>query len=279
MSLLRNAYTQADDVPARRRTRHARDHDHAPHTPFWVDLTSHDIEAATRFYGQLFDWAARQDAGPEMRSYTVFTLTGKSVAGLFSPMVPGQPSAWNVYIASDNVDRVAESVQTAGGAVMMEPDDIPGAGHMGFFRDPTGAAFGVMQPREHTGADVVREPNAFTWAELQTRDVAAVTPFYQQVFGWGAKSSPIGPGQPEYTEWTLNGESVGGAMPMQAAIPATVPPHWLAYFQVENADRSAARVTELGGQILTGPHDFPGGRFAVISDPHGAAFGILEART
>ncbi len=253
--------------------------DHAPHTPFWVDLASPDVEAATRFYGGLFGWAAQQVAGPEMGSYTNFTLDGKNVAGVASLMAPGQPSAWQVYMATDNIDRIAESVRAAGGAVMMEPDDVPNAGRMGFFSDPAGAAFGVMQPREHTGADVVREPNAFTWAELQSRDVAAVKPFYQQVFGWGAKSSPMGPGQPEYTEWTLNGESVGGAMPMQAAIPAQVPTHWLPYFQVENADRSAARVTELGGQVLTGPHDFPGGRFAVVSDPHGATFGILEARS
>ncbi len=150
---------------------------------------------------------------------------------------------------------------------------------MGFFSDPAGAAFGVMQPREHTGADLIREPNTFTWAELQSRDIASVTPFYQQVFGWGAKSTPLGPGQPDYTEWTLQGESVAGAIPMQPAIPADVPSHWLVYVQVENADRSAARVTELGGKVLAGPMDFPGGRFAIVADPHGATFGVLEARS
>ncbi len=248
--------------------------DHAPHTPFWVDLASPDIEAATRFYGQLFGWEAQQVAGPEMGSYTNFTLTGKNVAGVFSIMAPGQPSVWQVYIASDNIDRIAQSVRTAGGGVMMEPDDIPGAGRMGFFSDLHGAAFGVMQPREHIGAGVVKEPNAFTWAELQSRDVAAVTPFYQQVFGWDAKSSPIGPGQLEYTEWMLRGESIGGAMPMQPDMPAA---HWLVYFQVENADRSAARITQLGGTVLVAPMDFPGGRFAVVSDPHGATFGITTS--
>jgi predicted enzyme related to lactoylglutathione lyase len=79
----------------------------------------------------------------------------------------------------------------------------------------------------------MREPGSLTWSELQTRDIPAAKRFYQQVFGWEVRTSPIGPGQPDYTEWMLDGESIGGAMDMQANVPAEVPPHWLAYFQVE----------------------------------------------
>lgn len=253
--------------------------DHTAHTPAWVDLASPDVEAATRFYGHLFGWEARQVGGPEMGNYTFFKLRGRDVGAVGGLMTPEQPTAWHVYIASDNIDQTAEKVRAAGGTVMMGPDDIMGAGRIGFFGDPTGAAFGVWQAGEHKGAGLIREPGAFTWAELHTRDVAAAKSFYQQVFGWGHESNPMGPGQPEYTEWTLNGESIGGAMPMQPEMPAQAPPHWLPYFQVENTDRSAEQVTHLGGKILAGPVDFPGGRFAVVSDPHGAAFGILEARS
>jgi len=253
--------------------------DHAPHTPSWVDLASPDVEAATHFYGQLFGWEARQVAGPEMGNYTFFKLRGKDVGAVGALMMPGQPTAWQVYIASDNIDQTAETVRAAGGTVVMGPDDVMDSGRIGFFSDPTGAVFGAWQAGAQKGVGLVKEPGAFTWAELQTRDVAAARAFYQQVFGWGAESTPMGPGQPEYTEWKLTGESVGGAMPMQAAIPAQVPPHWLAYFQVENTDRSAEQVTQLGGTVLAGPMDFPGGRFAVVSDPHGATFGILEARS
>lgn len=251
--------------------------DHTPHTPAWVDLASPDVEAATRFYGQLFGWEAQQVAGPEMGSYTFFKLRGKDVAAVGALMMPGQPTAWNVYIASDDIDQTAQKVGAAGGAVLMGPDDVMDAGRIGFFSDPTGAAIGVWQPRAHKGVGLIREPGAFTWAELHTRDVAAAKPFYQHVFGWGAESNPMGPGQPEYTEWKLGGKSIGGAMPMQPDGPAQVPAHWMPYFQVESIDRSAAQVKQLGGKVLSGPMDFPGGRFGVVADPHGAIFGILEA--
>ncbi len=250
---------------------------HAPNTPFWVDLASPDMTASARFYDGLFSWQARQVAGPEMGNYTNFTLDGKNVAGMASLMAPGQPPAWNVYIATDNIDRIAESVRAAGGAVMMEPDDIPNAGRMGFFGDPASAAFGVMQPREHSGAQVVKEPNAFVWAELQARDVAAVTPFYQQVFGWDARSNPMGPGQPDYIKWKVQGEGVGGAMPMPPGVPAQVPAHWMPYFQVASIERSTEQVTELGGTVMVPLTDFPSGRLAVVADPHGATFGLIEA--
>lgn len=250
---------------------------HTLHTPAWVDLASPDVEAATRFYGQLFGWEAQQVAGPEMGSYTFFKLRGKDVAAVVALMMPGQPTAWNVYITSDDIDQTVQKSRAAGGAVLMGPDDVMDAGRIGFVSDPTGAAIGVWQPGTHKGMGLVREPGAFTWAELHTRDVAAAKPFYQQVFGWGAESNPMGPGQPEYTEWKLGGESIGGAMPMQPDGPAQAPAHWMPYFQVESTDRSAEQATQLGGKVLTGPLDFPGGRFAVVGDPHGAIFGILEA--
>jgi len=249
--------------------------DHTPSTPAWVDLASPDVEGATRFYGQLFGWEAQNVAGPEMGNYTFFKLRGKDVAAVGSLMNPGQPTAWNVYMASANADETAEKVRAAGGAVMMGPDDVMDSGRIAFFSDPTGAVIGVWQPKAHRGVGLVRETGALTWADLQTRDLAAAKTFYQAVFGWGERTSPTGPGQPEYTEWQLNGESIGGAMSMPPNMPAEVPPHWLPYFQVENTDSSAAQVTQLGGRVLAGPMDFPGGRVAVVADPYGAAFGVL----
>ncbi len=253
--------------------------DHKPSTPSWVDLASPDIEASARFYGQLFGWETQRVGGPEMGSYSFFNLRGKSVSGLVSIMMPNQPTAWSIYFASDNIDQTAEKIRSAGGTVMMGPDDIPNAGRLGFFGDPAGAAFGVFQAGAHRGAGIVMEPNTLAWAELETRDVAAVKSFYMQVFGWDAKASPMGPGMPDYTEWQLSGESIAGAMPMSPDIPAQVPSHWMPYFGADNADRVAGLIVKLGGKVTVGPMDFPGGRFAFVSDPQGAAFGILESRS
>lgn len=251
---------------------------HPADRPSWVDLASPNVSASTQFYGQLFGWEAKPVGGPEVGNYTFFMLRGKDIAGVGSQMDDRQPPAWTLYFASDNVDQTQEKIQAAGGNVLMGAMDVMGAGRMGIYSDPTGAAFGIWQAGAHKGASIMNEPGAYTWGELQTRDIPAAKGFYQQAFGWSETTNPMGPGQPDYTEWKQGGESIGGAMAMMAAIPAEVPAHWLVYFQVESADRSAEKAVQLGGRILKEPMDFPGGRFAVVSDPQGAGFGILEMR-
>ena len=48
------------------------------------------------------------------------------------------------------------------------------------------------------------------------------------------------------------------------------------YFAVEDVDKSFKAATQAGGHEMLAPMDFPGGRFAIVSDPQGAAFGLLK---
>ncbi len=73
----------------------------------------------------------------------------------------------------------------------------------------------------------------------------------------------------------LDGEPVGGMMPMGDMFPPQVPPHWTVYFAVEDADATVAEITALGGSVIAPPTDIPQGRFAAVSDPHGAMFSVI----
>ena len=58
------------------------------------------------------------------------------------------------------------------------------------------------------------------------------------------------------------------------------PPHWLPYVLVDDCNESAAKVTQLGGNILVPPTDVPNvGRFAVFTDPAGACLAIIKLNT
>src|SRR5262249_57476969 len=105
--------------------------------------------------------------------------------------------------------------------------DVMDLGRMGVFADPTGAVFGVWQPKTFAGADLVNEPNSLTWNEVHTRDTAADKAFYSSVFGWAA-GSPSFEGAPDsYTVWELAGKPVGGMMQMtDQMFPPDLPPHW-----------------------------------------------------
>ena len=50
------------------------------------------------------------------------------------------------------------------------------------------------------------------------------------------------------------------------------PAHWSVTFGVDDADATAAKASELGGEVVAGPVDAPWTRIAVIKDPQGATF-------
>jgi hypothetical protein len=59
--------------------------------------------------------------------------------------------------------------------------------------------------------------------------------------------------------------------------PEDIPPHWMIYFAVADTDLTAARAAELGATVSVEPFDlFNVGRVAVLNDPEGASFSILQ---
>ncbi len=86
----------------------------------------------------------------------------------------------------------------------------------------------------------------------------------------------MGAGQPDYTEFLLDGESIAGGQEMQPMVPAQVPSYWMPYFTVADVDGAARSALDLGAREMVAPMDFPGGRFAILQDPQGATFGLLK---
>jgi uncharacterized protein len=252
--------------------------EYAPGTPSWVDLSSADPNASAAFYGELMGWSATE-TGPadETGGYRMFQYDGKNVSGVMGHMQEGQPTAWTTYISVTDADETASKVRDAGGSVIVEPMDVLDIGRMAVFSDPTGAVFGIWQPKSFKGAELVNEPGSLCWNEVLTRDADTDKPFYQQVFGWTA-GRPQFEGAPDtYTVWEVDGRPVGGMMQMSDEyFPAEVPPHWSVCFAVEDADATVAKARELGATIANGPMDMPIGRFAGIIDPQGASFAIMQ---
>lgn len=249
-----------------------------PGTPSWVDLSSPDVDAAANFYGQLFGWTA-VDSGPEGETggYKLFQQDGQNVAGVMGQMQEGQPTVWSTYISVTDADETAEKVKAAGGGVVVEPMDVMDIGRMAVFSDPAGAVFGVWQAKTFTGADLVNEPNSLCWNETLTRDADAAKRFYLDVFPWTA-DKPQFEGAPDtYTVWSIDGNAVGGMMPMtDEFFPAEVPSHWSVCFAVADCDQTVAKASELGATVTVPPTDMPIGRFAGLIDPQGAPFTVMK---
>jgi predicted enzyme related to lactoylglutathione lyase len=249
--------------------------EYAPGTPSWVDLSTPDADASAAFYGALMGWTATEPT-EETGGYRRLLQDGKSVAGVMPHMQEGRPTVWATYMSVTSADETADKVRAAGGSVMVEPMDVLDLGRMAFFVDPTGAAFGVWEPKSFAGAELVNEPNSLAWNEVMTRDAETDRAFYPAVFGWTA-GRPSFEGAPEsYTVWEVDGKPVGGMMQMtDEYFPPEVPPHWSVCFAVADVDATVAKARELGATITNEPMDMPIGRFAGLIDPQGASLTLM----
>jgi predicted enzyme related to lactoylglutathione lyase len=205
-------------------------------------------------------------------------LEGQNVAGISPSQDAEQPAVRNVYIGTEDAEATAARVRVAGGTVVAPPFDVLGQGRMAVFQDPSGAFFSVWQPMAMRRAQVTRQPNSpLGWCELNSRDLKAARTFYREIFRWDERESSLGEGKGSYVEFQVDGQSVCGGMAMAPTVPAEVPSHGVVYFQVAHVDAGFARARDLGAQVVMTPNDYSGGRFAILSDPQGAVFGLMSA--
>jgi predicted enzyme related to lactoylglutathione lyase len=247
-----------------------------PGTPCWIDLGTPDQDAAAEFYGALFGWSVEADENAEQTGgYRVAMLRDKAIGGVMKLMQEGQPPAWSTYICVEDADAAVAKAREAGGAVAVEPMDVLDYGRMAFLADPTGAVFGVWQPGKNIGAGLVNEPGALSWNELNTRDPEAAKAFYGAVFGWDFEDNEMGE-MGTYTTLKLGEDMVGGMLNMaERGVPEQIPAHWQVYFAVEDTDATIEQAKQRGGNVMVEPIDIPAGRFAILTDPHGASFAVI----
>lgn len=252
---------------------------HAAGSPCWVDLMSPDVDASKAFYTSVFGWDAEDQHDDEgNRVYVMFSLDGKSVAGLGGqpPGMGEMPAIWNTYVATDDCAATAAKVQAAGGTVMMPPMAVFDSGEMAIFTDPTGAAFSVWKAGVHIGAEVCNEPNTWSWSELMSRDIDTARAFYAQVFGWTYADQDMGTMIYHVIEGGEN-QGWGGLMAMPPEVPDMVPNHWSVYFTVADVDATVGAVKAAGGQVVVEPMAIPGvGTTATVHDPAGGNFALMQ---
>jgi predicted enzyme related to lactoylglutathione lyase len=130
-------------------------------------------------------------------------------------------------------------------------------------------------------ANIDKHPaGSFCWVELATTDQSAAKNFYTSLFGWSVVDSPIGPDD-FYSMFKFSGRDTGAAYTMRKEQRAQgVPPHWMVYILVHNADQAVTKAAQAGGTVLAPAFDvMEVGRMAVIQDPTGAIFSLWQAKS
>ena len=244
----------------------------------WYDLMTADPKAAEEFYGQLIGWGTKEFEGGN-EPYTMWTNKETPLGGVMElseeAKAAGAPPHWMAYVSVDDVVQTVSKVKEAGGSVLHEATEIPDAGSFAILSDPQGAAFAIYKSASEESQDSAEgdQIGRFSWNELATSDYKGAFSFYSELFGWEPQEAmDMGPGG-IYQLYGQSGAPLGGMFNKPDEMPG--PPMWLYYVSVEDVNNAVEKVSELGGQVLNGPMEVPGGDLiAQCVDPQGALFAL-----
>jgi predicted enzyme related to lactoylglutathione lyase len=170
------------------------------------------------------------------------------------------------YLAAPDLDAALEQVAAAGGRCLSWPAEGHG-GWSAVVADRGGAAVGLWQATDFTGAQCAGEPNTMAWPELVTDDPQTAVDFYGRAFGWLLRDEQGAAGL--QGDWLTSGHDA-----IAGLVPGGRPARWRAAFQVVDCEQLADTCLELGGRIISRPSPMSLGTYAELADPYGATFAV-----
>ncbi len=249
---------------------------YVPGTFCWESLYTSDAATAKTFYQGLFEWKVDYVRTGDAPTYSLFSIQGKEVCGM-SELNDKQKKQqikphWGTYVSVANVDEFLKVADVAGGRVLEPASDSMDAGRSALIQDPTGATISIWEPHKKIGALITDLPGTACWRELETPNVDVAGKFYATIFNWEPKPEKFG--EMAYITFKLGKKSVGG---MMSTPKEGMPSNWLTYWTVKDCEKSLNKADKLGGKILKSITEIKRvGKFAVLADPQGAVFAILQ---
>ena len=120
---------------------------------------------------------------------------------------------------------------------------------------------------------------SFIWYELMTSDPDGAARFYGAVVGWtiAAHGDPADGGVDYRMIGRSDGGQAGGVLALNADMLAGgARPAWLGYLYTPDVDATVAAIGADGGSVHMPPTDLPVGRIAMLADPQGAPFYVMN---
>jgi uncharacterized protein len=239
----------------------------------WYEMMSKDPKASEEFYSKFVGWSFKD---VPMGDFTYRLIhAGEPMVGGIMPLEEKQdiPSHWITYITVDDVDETVKKAVELGGTSCVPPTDIPEVGRFAVVTDPQGAVFSPFKSKSDEEHPNPTGPGTFAWQELITSDPKGAKDFYTKLLGWGAEESEIDPDNP-YLMFKAGDKEVGGMM-MKPIPEGGGRPYWIPYLTVDDVDAATKTAEENGGKTHVSPTDIPNiGRFSIMQDSQGAAFGL-----
>ena len=244
----------------------------------WHELMTTDPGAAPNFYAAVTGWGTQGWEGGSTY-YTMWMNGDAPIGGIMElpeeARKGGAPSHWLAYVSTTSIEETTERATELGGTVLHGPMELPEVGTITVLQDPQGAVFCAYQPATYTpGHDGAPAMGEFSWHELATNNWEAAWTFYSELFGW-QKGDALDLGEMgTYQMYHRGAHPLGGMFNKPPDMPA---PCWLLYVRVPDVAAAANQVTAMGGTVVSGPMEVPGGDLvAQCADPQGALFALHQ---
>lgn len=242
---------------------------HANHVA-WAGLASSDLELSTSFYRSLFGWGSYKIPLEGIGAVTMFTLGADDVALVYRQTPQAKDARvvphWTLFISVEDTDRALSRAAASGATILRGPFPVADAAEVTAISDPTGAIISLWQPLNGQRAAIANRVGSVSWSELITANATAAQAFYRDVFGWPLRSFLNG------RTFVATSEGVRVSIREPTRHDRELPEGWLPYFMVQAVDRASPQAEALGA---TAHRLTP--TAAVITDPTGASFGIMES--
>ncbi len=245
----------------------------------WNDLITEDVDAARRFYGELFGWSFESASRRDDRPYVVARSGRALVAGIVQVPRPSggvSYSRWLPYASVNDVDAAVAKAKMEGGTVAVASRQV-GIGRVAVIVDAEGAVIGLARSRigDPDDSTTAPGPGRVVWTELLANDPEAASRFYARVIGYVPHTIERHGGP--YILLSYGGVDRAGIFrnPSEQAAPT-----WLTSFGVDDPVAAAARVQALGGKvILPVSPQLRDGTMALVEDPTGAILILRKTGT
>lgn len=243
--------------------------------PCWIELVTTDPDRALEFYAGLFGWT--YEVHEDAEDHVIAFRQGFPVASIRTSQ--RGVSEWRLFLAVQDCDGMAQLATSHGAEVTVPRASVSGVGTKVVLNGPSDAEFGLLQPRDSWQFDVGL-PGTLMWAELLTIRAQTSDQFFAELFGYTAQQFGT-ENQLDYSVWYLGDESVLARVSMlrEYLSPGTRP-HWLLYLGVdseEGTDELVRRAVGLDARVRVDPYDSQLGRAAVLRDPTGARFAVVDS--
>lgn len=240
-------------------------------------LLSTEPSLAAGFYGEVFSWWTEDLSTAEEASKLLLSDAGVVGAVLKRRHRPGHPPSgrWLPMLEADRPTELLRRAVDLGATEVMSPLPLHGLGEVGLLRDPQGAmlAIGRSDPDRPRGEHVPH----FLWHELITSEPTEAARFYRSLVGLEAENRRTGS---RLSYQVLTDRDVPQAGLVESRTGLHRPRHnamWLSHIEHDHPDDVVERTRRLRGQVRFGPSGSSTlGRFALLVDPLGAVFGLIQ---